>query len=214
MDLENISNREQKIELAKKIIPYVQDNQTIGFGSGTTSYIATIEIGKLVKNKGWNITAVPTSNEIEKACEEYGIKIGHLAECNLDWAFDGADEVDINRRLIKGKGAAMFREKLNILSSPITYILVDESKFVKKLGENCPVPVEVYSPALKYVSEELIKLGAVDTVFRGVTENGNPILDTKFNEIDEYLEKRIKLIPGVIESGLFIGYSNLEVVTN
>ena len=214
MDIDNISNKEQKIELAKKVLPYVKDGQTIGFGSGTTSYLTAIEIGKLVQDKGWNITAVPTSNEIEKVCEEYGIKVGHLAESVLDWAFDGADEVDINRRLIKGKGAAMFREKLNILSSPITYILVDESKFVKKLGEKTPVPVEVYSPALKYVSDELMKLGAVDTVFRGVTENGNPILDTKFEDIDEYLEKRIKLIPGVIESGLFIGYTNLEVITN
>ena len=105
----------------------------------------------------------------------------------------------------------MFKEKLNIINSPKTYILVDKTKLVKSLGEKHPVPVEVFPSALKYVSSELKKLGAEETVFRGMTENENAILDAKFEKIDLKLEKQIKEITGVIESGLFIGY-NVEVI--
>lgn len=213
MDISKITNIEEKQKLAKKILQYVKDNQTIGFGSGSTSYLATIEIGKYVKENNLNITAIPTSNEIEDACKEYGIKIGNLIEDKIDWAFDGADEVDSDNNMIKGMGAAMFKEKLNIISSNITYILVDETKIVKELGEKHPVPIEVFPRAMKYVSEELTKLGATETIYRGMTENDNAILDTRFEKINTNLEKQIKSITGVIESGLFIGY-NVEIIRN
>lgn len=211
MDIEQIENKEQKIELAKKIAKKVENSQTIGFGSGSTSYLAAIEIGKKVKELGWTITAVPTSNEIENVCKEYGIKIGSLLENDLDWAFDGADEVDPNNNLIKGMGRAMFKEKLNILSSPKTYILVDNTKLVQNLGEKHPIPVELFPQSMKYVANELTKIGATETIFRGMTENDNAILDCRFEKIDKDLEKKIKAIPGVIESGLFMGY-NVEIV--
>ena len=105
----------------------------------------------------------------------------------------------------------MFKEKLNIIASPITYILVDETKFVSYLGEKCKVPVEVFPDALEYASNELKKLGATEITFRGMTENENGILDTKFEKIDKDLEKKVKLITGVIESGLFLDY-NIEIV--
>lgn len=213
MDISKITNIEEKQKLAKKILQYVKDNQTIGFGSGSTSYLATIEIGKYVKENNLNVTAIPTSNEIEDACKEYGIKIGNLIEDKIDWAFDGADEVDSDNNMIKGMGAAMFKEKLNIISSNITYILVDETKIVKELGEKHPVPIEVFPRAMKYVSEELTKLGATETIYRGMTENDNAILDTRFEKINTNLEKQIKSITGVIESGLFIGY-NVEIIRN
>lgn len=211
MDIEQIENKEQKIELAKKIAKKVENSQTIGFGSGSTSYLAAIEIGKKVKELGWTITAVPTSNEIENVCKEYGIKIGSLLENDLDWAFDGADEVDPSNNLIKGMGRAMFKEKLNILSSPKTYILVDNTKLVQNLGEKHPIPVELFPQSMKYVANELTKIGATETIFRGMTENDNAILDCRFEKIDKDLEKKIKAIPGVIESGLFMGY-NVEIV--
>lgn len=212
MDIDKITNREDKEKLAKKLAAKVKDGETIGFGSGTTSYLTAIAIGKKVKEEGLNITAIPTSNEIEEVCKKYDIKIGNLVENKIDWSFDGADEVDPRNRMIKGMGAAMFKEKLNIVNSPITYILVDDSKIVEKLGEKHPVPVEVFPSAMGYVSEELKKLGATETIFRGMTENENAILDTKFDSLeDDELEKKIKLIPGVIESGLFFGY-NVEIM--
>ena len=123
------------------------------------------------------------------------------------------NEVDLkNMWLIKGRGAAMFKEKLNIIASPITYILVDETKFVNYLGEKCKVPIEVFPSALKYVSNELEKLGAKDITYRGFTENNNGILDVKFEKIYKDLEKDIKAITGVIESGLFLEYKNIEIV--
>ena len=211
MDINEITNKEQKLKLAKFILEKVENGQTIGFGSGSTSYLTAIEIGKKVKNENLKIKAIPTSKEIEEVCKEYNIEIGNLVESKIDWAFDGADEVDSNNNMIKGMGRAMFKEKLNILQSPKTYILVDQSKIVQKLGEKHPVPIEVFPSAMKYVSEELKKLGAYDTIFRGMTENDNAIIDAKFNEIDEKLEKSIKQITGVIESGLFLGY-NVEVI--
>ena len=211
MDIDQITNKEEKMELAKIIADKVRNGQTIGFGSGTTSYLAAIEIGKKVKAEELRITAVPTSNEIEQLCEELGISCSNLLESTIDWGFDGADEVDKRGRLIKGRGAAMFKEKLNIVSSPKTYILVDHTKFVDKLGEKCPVPIEVFPTAMNFVSSRLEQIGAIDIEFRGMTENGNSILDTRFDDISDDLERRIKIIPGVIESGLFVGY-NTEII--
>lgn len=212
MNLENIDNREEKEKLALKILDKVKNGDTIGFGSGTTSYLTAIKIGEKVKNEKLNIIAIPTSKQIEEVCIKYGIKIGNLIENEIDWSFDGADEVEIKTNfLIKGRGAAMFKEKLNIISSPITYILVDKSKFVNNLGEKCKVPIEVFPSAMKYVSEEIKKIGATEITYRGMTENNNGILDVKFEKIDKDLEKKIKLITGVIESGLFLGY-NIEII--
>ena len=211
MDINLIDNKEEKIELAKKVLDFVKDGQTIGFGSGSTSYLTGIEIGKLVKEEGIKITAVPTSSYMFELCKEYGIETAELHYKSIDWSFDGADEVHGNNNMIKGMGAAMFKEKLNILNSKKTYILIDNSKFVNFLGENHPIPVEVFPTSEEYVSEKLRELGAVDIAFRGSTENENSILDVRFDKIDESLEKKIKAITGVIESGLFIGY-DVEII--
>ena len=113
----------------------------------------------------------------------------------------------------------MFKEKLNIVSSKKTYILIDKSKKVNKLGEKFKVPVECFGDALNYVQSELIKLGGTEIELRKaigkdgpcITENGNLILDVKFQNIEQDLEKQIKSISGVIESGLFINY-NVEII--
>lgn len=212
MDIDKISRKEEKIKLGKKIAERVKDGQTIGFGSGSTSYLTAIEIGKKVEKEHLHIIAIPTSKEIENVCKQYKIQIGNLVENKIDWAFDGADEVDPDDNMIKGMGAAMFKEKLNILNSPINYILIDQTKFVKELGEKHPVPVEVFPQALEYVSRKLEELGATETIFRGMTENQNAILDVRFEKIDNKLEAKIKNITGVIESGLFMGY-NVEIIS-
>ena len=114
----------------------------------------------------------------------------------------------------------MFKEKLNIANSKITYILVDKSKMVKELDTNFPIPVECYPLALSSVKEKLIELGAIEIKLRQalkkdgpvITENNNLILDVRFTEIYETLEKDIKDITGVIESGLFTNSYNIEII--
>ena len=113
----------------------------------------------------------------------------------------------------------MFNVKLLIKSSDRIFIVVDDSKFVSRLGSKFPVPVEVFPTAMVYVENQLKELGASKIILRMakgkdgpiLTENGNFILDTWFGEIGESLEKEIKNITGVIESGLFIGY-DIEVL--
>lgn len=215
----NIENMEEKENTVVKILSLVKDGQVIGFGSGSTSYLATVAISEKIKKENINIMAIPTSFEIKMLCGYLDIPTTSLNEKKPDWSFDGTDEVDTNNWLIKGRGGAMFKEKLNIVNSPITYILIDESKRVRRLGEKFKVPVECFREAINFVKEELIKLGAEDIEIREakgkdgpvITENGNLILDAKFNNITEDLERKIKSIPGVIESGLFIGY-NIEVI--
>lgn len=219
IEVDNIKNLEEKKKVAEKVAGKVQDNQTIGFGSGTTSYLATIAIADKVKKENLKITAIPTSFEIKMLCTYLDIPTANLSERKPDWSFDGADEVNSSNWLIKGKGGAMFKEKLNIINSPITYILIDNSKRVSYLGEKNKVPVEIYPDAINYVKEELIKLNAKEIIVRQavnkagpvITENGNLILDVSFKSITQTLEKRIKSISGVLESGLFIGY-NVEII--
>jgi len=174
---------------------------------------------KKVKEENLAIKAIPTSVELTMVCSSLGVETTTLFEHRPDWYFDGADEVDPDNRLIKGRGGAMFKEKLIMSSSPVSYILVDESKLVKKLGTNFPVPIEVFPSALLYVEEQLKKLGADTLALRPakgkdgpiITENGNLILDARFNNIEDSLEKQIKSITGVIESGLFVKY-NVEIL--
>ena len=112
----------------------------------------------------------------------------------------------------------MFKEKLLIKSSGKSYIVIDKSKIVNKLGCNFPIPVEVFPGALNLVENEIRQLGASEITLRlaggkdgPFTENGNFILDVRFRDIAPDLEQELKSITGVIESGLFIGY-DVEVV--
>lgn len=153
-----IYNREQKEKIAKEIAKIANDGDVIGFGSGSTSYLAAIEIENRIQNEGIKITAIPTSYEIKMLCTYLNIPTATLEEKRPDWCFDGADEVDSNNWLIKGRGAAMFNEKLNIAASTKNYILVDDSKIVNRLGEKFPIPVECNPKAINLVKEELFKL--------------------------------------------------------
>jgi len=210
-----ISNYEEKLKIAQKLAKKVQDGDVIGVGSGSTSFIATKEIAKRMKEEKLNITAIPTSYEINILCNELGIPTASLLDKKPDWSFDGADEVNSKNWLVKGRGGAMFREKLNIASSKVTYILVDDSKFVENICDKFPIPVETVPQAINSVREELFKMGAESVVLRPakgkdgpvLTESGNVILDAVFRNVNENLEKELKNIVGVLETGLFIGYN-------
>ena len=220
IDFEDIKNEEEKKSVAEKIANKIKDGDIIGFGSGSTAYLTIKAIAEKMQKENVKITAIPTSYEVELLCNFLNIPTTTLQNAKPDWSFDGADEVNQDNWMIKGRGGAMFREKLNIANSTITYILVDKTKLVKKLGENFAIPVECYPGSLNYVKEELLILGAKSVEIRKaekkdgpiITESGNVILDARFDEISEHLEKDIKSITGVIESGLFIGYP-VEVIS-
>ena len=216
----NIKNREEKEVLAREIASKTKDGDVISFGSGTTSFLAVKEIAKKCKEEGLNIIAVPTSNQIKQLCDYLEIKTANLGDYPIDWGFDGADEVDNNNWLIKGLGGAFYQEKLNIKQSPVVYILVDNSKIVEKLGEKTPVPVECSKETVENVIQELKGLGATACNVRlkketnefYITDNGNYVVDAKFNNITEDLEDKINNINGVVDNGLFIGYANIEII--
>ena len=209
-----ISNREEKQKVADKIASMVKDGDIIGVGAGSTAYLALLKIADRIRTEQLHIHAIPTSQEIKMACAKLGIPLTSLLEHKPNWTFDGADEIDPNHNMIKGRGGAMFKEKLLISSSPQTFIIADPSKMVSKLGSRFPVPVEIFPDALIHADQALRSLSPVDIKLRMaqgkdgpiITENGNLILDVWFNNIPDNLENAIKSITGVIESGLFMHY--------
>jgi len=217
---DDISNREAKEKVAKEIAKKVKDGDIVGVGSGSTVYLTLFAIAERIKNERLNILVIPSSLETSMTCIQLGIPQTTLLDKKPNWSFDGSDEVDPDHNLIKGRGGAMFKEKLLISNSPETYIIVDDSKLVKKLGSKFPVPIEVFPNALLYVEKKVKDLGAREISLRLakgkdgpiITENGNFILDAWFDRIDKNLEKHLKQITGVIESGLFIGYDVKIVV--
>jgi ribose 5-phosphate isomerase A len=217
---ENISNKEEKMEVAKKVAEKVKDGDIIGFGSGSTSYLAAMEIAEKIEREGLNILAIPTSYEMKALCQDLKIPITSILAHKPDWGFDGADKVNKQNWIIKGRGAAMFKEKLNMVNAGITYILVDKSKVVEEFNScELTIPIEVIPEATNSVKEALEDLGAQSAILRKaekkdgpvITENENVILDTKFVEIYDGLEEDIKTIVGVVESGLFMDY-NVEII--
>ncbi|MBO5478124.1 MAG: ribose 5-phosphate isomerase A [Clostridia bacterium] len=209
-----ISNLEEKERIAKKLAQKVKDGDVIGVGSGSTAFLATKAIAERMKKENLHITAIPTSHEIKMLCENLGIPTTNLLAQKPDWAYDGADEVTSKNWLVKGRGGAMYKEKLNIAASPITYILVDNSKIVEHICDKFPIPIEVNPEAINLVRQALNEMGAESVTLRLakgkdgpiVTESGNVILDTIFRNVDETYEKKLKSIVGVVETGLFIGY--------
>ncbi|MEY8609396.1 ribose 5-phosphate isomerase A [Parabacteroides segnis] len=209
-----ISNREEKQKVADKIASMVKDGDIIGVGSGSTAYLALLKIADRIRTEQLHIHAIPTSQEIKMTCAKLGIPLTSLLEHKPNWTFDGADEIDPNHNMIKGRGGAMFKEKLLISSSPQTFIIADPSKMVSKLGSRFPVPVEIFPDALIHADQALRSLSPLDIKLRMaqgkdgpiITENGNLILDVWFDNIPDNLENAIKSITGVIESGLFMHY--------
>jgi len=210
----------QKALVAEALAKRVKDGETIGFGSGSTTELAIEAIGRRIKDEGIAVYCVPTSYRTTSKAKESGITvISAFAVDSLDWAFDGADEVDTSFNMIKGRGAAMLSEKVMALKSKKLIILVSEDKLVDSLGSKFAVPVEVVPEAASLVKKALEKMGAEPVQMREaekkygpvVTEHGNLILDAKFNTVPVTLEGDINSLVGVVENGLFIGM-NPEVI--
>lgn len=214
-------------EKAKKVaaleaVKHVRDGFVLGLGSGSTVAYAIKEIGKRVKKGKLRVKGVPTSHQAFLLALECGVPVATLNEYpKLDLTIDGADQVDKNLNLIKGLGGALTREKIVASVSKQFIIVVDETKVVSKLGVDCPVPVEVLPFALPTVMLKLRELKGkpqlrvgVGKVGPVVTDNGNFVVDVKFNSIDDLkkLDVSLKLIPGIVETGLFVGMADMIYV--
>lgn len=205
-----------KTQVAAAIAQRVKTAQVIGLGSGSTAELAVKEIGRRIEQEGLKVSGLATSFAIAKIAAEVGISVLHPASAPaLDWAFDGADEIDPEFNLIKGAGAAMFSEKLIARRAGGRLVIIaTEEKLVSKLGSKFPIPVEVVPQATQLVEQELKKLGAKSVTLRVgsgkygplVTEQGNFILDAQFQDSHPVkLEAELKQITGVLETGLFVG---------
>ncbi len=214
----------EKEELKKlageKAVEYIKDGMTVGLGTGSTVEYSLRKLGELVKN-GLNIKGIPTSVHTKRIAKEENIPLTTLEENPvIDVTIDGADEVDSNLNLIKGGGGALTREKIIAFNSEKVIIVVDDSKVVKCLGIDFPLPVEVTKfgwPATKKTLEEFgctVELRKVMNEEPFITDNGNYILDCEFIRIDNPEELHVNLnnIPGVVENGLFIGLVDEVIV--
>ncbi|GAB1805291.1 ribose-5-phosphate isomerase RpiA [Priestia megaterium] len=209
----------EKQAVGEKAAQFVEDGMIVGLGTGSTAYYTIVKLGERVKN-GLHIKAVPTSQKTEELARKLGIPIVTLADVEyIDIAIDGADEVDSELSLIKGGGGALLREKMIAYAAKRFIVIADSKKIVKTLGA-FPLPVEVIRFGWEMTAKHIRGAGCVpqlrllDDHTPFITDNGNYILDCHFSEIENpaELEKQLTRIPGVVESGLFVGMTE-EVIT-
>jgi ribose 5-phosphate isomerase A len=209
-----------KKSAAEKALDLVQDGMLLGLGSGSTSRYFIAGVGRLVES-GMKLRGVPTSRESSELAASLGIPIVTEMVGQIDLTVDGADEVDPALNLIKGRGGALFREKLVAAASRRFVVVIDESKLVRELGVGV-LPVEVLAFLWRTTAERITALG-VSLVVRGgeeapyITDNGNLILDlTVPDGIKDpaALGIELKKITGVVEHGLFVGMADTVMVAN
>ena len=212
-----------KQEVGKAAAARVESNSIVGLGTGSTTAYAIEYIGdRLKQGKLKNILGIPTSFQAEVLAKKYGIPLTTLdAIDKIDLAIDGADEIDPQKNLIKGGGAAHTREKVVDSLADVFIVVVDSGKLVEKLGSTFLLPVEVIPMALTPAMRALEKLGGKPQLRMGVkkagpvvTDQGNLVIDVKFDTIKDpaSLEKTINNIPGVLENGLFVGVADIVLV--
>ena len=188
----------------------VKDGHVIGLGSGRAATALVKSLSKYIKTKKISVKCVPTSMQIKLIAEKGGLQLIEPDQIDkIDLVFDGADQIDKNKFLIKGGGGALLKENILISAAKKVIIMADSSKFVKDF--NRTVPVEVQPLARQIVWKKIQKLGGkpelriLDRGYPFVTENGNIILDCDFGVIKnpKILQQKIINVPGVIEAGIF-----------
>ncbi|HSX53589.1 MAG TPA: ribose 5-phosphate isomerase A [Patescibacteria group bacterium] len=217
-----ITNLAEKERAAAIMAKKLKKGDVIGVGSGSTSFVTLKALVSRRESEGLDFIAIVTSIEMELVCAALSVPTTSLKVMRPDWSFDGADEVDGKGNMIKGRGGALLREKLVIVASKKPYIVIDQSKLVKRLGQNFPVPVEIYPDAIQIVLKALKVFDTItDVELRQaegkdgpiITENGNLILDVKFSKISNGMEQKLKSIVGVVDTGLFMGYKTTVVMS-
>ncbi len=220
-----MSADEWKQAAAEHAILHVQPGMKIGLGTGSTAAKFVDLLGQKVR-AGLDIVCVPTSDATRAQAAALGIRLTTLEDDPLlDLTVDGADELDSELRLIKGGGGALLREKIVAVASSRVIIIADHTKRVETLGA-FPLPVEVV-PFGRGSTERLIADMASDCGCDGsivlrrtpdgspfVTDNGNYIMDCHFSMIEdpEALDDALKLVPGVVDCGLFLGIADIGII--
>ena len=195
--------------LSNDALKLVKNHQTIGLGSGRAATAFVKSLSLLVKKKKLIIKCIPTSLQIKLEAEKGDLHLIDTVLDKIDIVFDGADQIDKGKNLIKGGGGALLRENILINAAKKVVIMADDSKFVTNF--NMSVPVEVHPLARNIVTKYISKIGGkpkIRTLERGypfITENGNIILDCNFGVIKKpkLLQEKIKKISGVLEVGIF-----------
>jgi ribose 5-phosphate isomerase A len=220
---ENELIESKKRNAALAAVKHVKDNCIVGLGSGSTAAYAICALGNRIRHEKLNLLAVPTSYQAFLLAAELGITITTLEEHPLlDVTIDGADQIDSELNLIKGMGGALAREKIVAATSKQNITIADEKKKVKTLGENNhPVPIEILPFAITTVMKRIERIGGEPFLRESkgklgpvITDNGNAVVDAVFGTIENAaeLEKRLKMIPGVVETGLFVGLSDIAYI--
>ena len=195
--------------LSEDALKFVKNHQVIGLGSGRAATAFVKSLSAFVKKKKLNIRCIPTSLQIKLEAEKGKLHLMDTVLDKIDIVFDGADQIDKAKNLIKGGGGALLRENILISAAKKVVIMADASKFVTNFKRD--VPVEVHPLARNTVTKAISKIGgkpSIRTFDRGypfVTENGNIILDCNFGVIKKpkLLREKIKNVSGVLEVGIF-----------
>ena len=189
----------------------IKNNQIIGLGSGRAATMLVKSLAKLIKLKNYNIKGIPTSLQIKLVAEKAGIQLVESDQVNhIDIVFDGADQIDSQKYVIKGGGGALLRENILFSLAKKVVVMADKTKFVKNFTRT--VPIEIHPLARNSVTNSIKKLGgeskirSLDRGYPFFTENGNIILDCNFGTIKnpKALTQKIKQTAGVLESGIFL----------
>lgn len=197
--------------LSTDALKFVKDDFVIGLGSGRAATAFVKSLSSFIKIKNYNIKGVPTSLQIKLIAEKGGIPLVEADQIDhIDVVFDGADQIDSQKFVIKGGGGALLRENILFNLAKKVVVMADKSKFVKNFTRS--VPIEVHPQARNLVTHEIKKLGGgaelrlIDRGYPFFTENGNIILDCNFGVIKnpKILSQKIKQVTGVVESGIFI----------
>lgn len=208
-----------KLNAAKSAIEVIPKRGAMGLGSGSTVAFFAKELGERIASGEVEVAVVPSSYQAYQLAIDYNIPLTNLdINPELLLTVDGADEIDKELNLTKGGGGALFREKIVASASKKLIIIADESKLVSHLGTKFQIPVEVFPFSLGVVQKKIKQMGVESTVRQAakkmgpvVTDNGNFILDLKFPKpilTPSQVATDLKLIPGVIETGIFAGMTD------
>ena len=196
--------------LSLDALKFVKNDYVVGLGSGRAATALVKSLSTFVKTKKINIKCIPTSMQIKLIAEKGGLALIDADQIDkIDVVFDGADQIDKNKFLIKGGGGALLKENILISAAKKVIIMADKSKFVTNF--NRTVPIEVHPSARKIITKNILKIDGVPTLrvlergYPFVTENGNIILDCDFGIIKnpKILQQKILNMPGVLEVGIF-----------